>query len=604
MRVYTKFSLQLLAVVIMLSIGLQSAQPAQARATSSNDPATTWYVATTGYDGNTCLTPATPCLTINGAIIKASAGDFIRVAGGVYASGNENEVVLINKSIGLSGGWNATFMEQSEVSVIDGQDVRRGINVDTLINVSVTIENFTVQNGYHAFQGGGILNTGALTLNNSVITGNASKWMGGGIFNKSTLVINNTTIDGNVAGMEGSGGGGGGGIESEGNLTLNNSVVSNNILIGGFEGSGLNLSAATAIINNSTISANSGGDGSGIYTFVATVTFNNSTITNNQSYGFYNVAGQITLKNTLISGNASGGSGWDCFNDNNYPNGTILSQGYNLIGNGTICAFSPIQGDQVGTDVNPIDPLLGPLQDNGGPTLTQALLPHSPAIDAGSPLTPGTPDSNACPATDQRGVSRPQSTACDIGAYEQEPTFADVPFDYWAWQYVESISSAGITSGCGGGNYCPAQSVTRGQMAVFLLKGMYGKDYTPPDATGNVFNDIPADHMFAKWIEQLNAEGITGGCGGGSYCPNAPVTREQMAVFLLVAKYGSDHTPPPATGVFLDVPAANGFAPWIEQLAAEGITGGCGGGKFCPKQAVTRAQMAVFLQIAFSLTLP
>ncbi len=604
MYIYTKFSLRLLAILVMLSIGMQNTQPVLASPSSPSDPAATWFVATTGDDGNDCLAPATPCLTINAAIVKASAGDTIKVAGGVYASGNENEVVLIDKSIILSGGWNATYMEQSEVSVIDGQDARRGINVDTLANVSVTIENFTVQNGYHAIQGGGILNTGTLTLNNGVITGNASKWMGGGIFNKSTLIINNTTIDGNVAGMEGSGGGGGGGIESEGSLTLNNSVVSNNILIGGFLGSGLNLGGATAIINNSTISGNSGGDGSGIYAFVATVTFNNSTITNNQSLGFYNVAGQMTLKNTLIAGNASGGSGWDCFNDTNYPNGALLSQGYNLIGNGTICSFSPVQGDQVGTDANPIDPLLGPLQDNGGPTFTQALLPHSPAIDAGSPLTPGTPDSNACLSTDQRGSSRPQSSACDIGAYEKVPTFADVPFGYWAWQYVESISNAGITGGCGGGNYCPAQSVTRGQMAVFLLKGMYGKDYTPSDATGNVFNDIPANHMFAKWIEQLNAEGITGGCGGGNYCPNAPVTREQMAVFLLVAKYGSGHTPPPATGVFADVPATNGFAPWIEQLAAEGITGGCGSGKFCPKQAVTRAQMAIFLQIGFSLPLP
>jgi hypothetical protein len=96
-------------------------------------------------------------------------------------------------------------------------------------------------------------------------------------------------------------------------------------------------------------------------------------------------------------------------------------------------------------------------------------------------------------------------------------------------------------------------------------------------------------------------EGITGGCGGGNFCPNAPVTREQMAVFLLVAEHGTGYTPPPAAGLFSDVPASNGFAKWIEQLAAEGITGGCGGGKFCPKTSVTRAQMAVFLVAAFNL---
>jgi hypothetical protein len=74
-----------------------------------------------------------------------------------------------------------------------------------------------------------------------------------------------------------------------------------------------------------------------------------------------------------------------------------------------------------------------------------------------------------------------------------------------------------------------------------------------------------------------------------------------MAVFLLVAKHGTGYTPPVATGVFSDVPAANAYAPWIEQLAAEGITGGCGGGKYCPKLVVNRAQMAVFLVKAFSL---
>jgi hypothetical protein len=138
-------------------------------------------------------------------------------------------------------------------------------------------------------------------------------------------------------------------------------------------------------------------------------------------------------------------------------------------------------------------------------------------------------------------------------------------------------------------------------MAVFLLKAMYGAAYVPADATGTVFNDVPADNIFAKWIEQLAAEGITGGCGGGNYCPNTPVSREQMAVFLLVAEHGTGYTPPAATGVFNDIPADYPFAPWIEALAAEGITGGCGGGNFCPKTAVNRGQMAVFLVAAFDL---
>jgi peptide/nickel transport system substrate-binding protein len=185
--------------------------------------------------------------------------------------------------------------------------------------------------------------------------------------------------------------------------------------------------------------------------------------------------------------------------------------------------------------------------------------------------------------------------------YKDSPVFADVQANYWAWQFIERLSDAGITGGCGGGNYCPDGNVTRAQMSVFLLVAKHGTGYVPPDATGTVFNDVPASNGFAKWIEQLAAEGITGGCGGGNYCPNAPVTREQMAVFLLVAKYGNTYTPPAATGVFSDVPVGNGYARWIEALAAEGITGGCGGGKFCPKTVVNRAQMAVFLVTAFNL---
>jgi hypothetical protein len=117
-----------------------------------------------------------------------------------------------------------------------------------------------------------------------------------------------------------------------------------------------------------------------------------------------------------------------------------------------------------------------------------------------------------------------------------------------------------------------------------------------------MFTDVPASLSTADWIERLATEGITAGCGGGNYCPNASVTRAQMAVFLLRAEHGSAYTPPAATGtVFTDVPASLSTADWIEQLVAEGITSGCGGGNYCPGNAVTRAQMAVFLVRTFNL---
>ncbi len=225
------------------------------------------------------------------------------------------------------------------------------------------------------------------------------------------------------------------------------------------------------------------------------------------------------------------------------------------------------------------------------------LMADSPAIDSAN-------CANA-PADDFDGDLRPGGAGCDIGADEfSTQLFADVPSDYWARSWIETLYNAGITGGCGTNPliFCPDASVTRAQMAVFLERGMNGSAYNPPAATGTVFSDVPADYWAAAWIEQLFADGITAGCGANLYCPEDVVTRDQMAIFLLRAKHGSAYAPPPATGIFAEVPVDYWAAAWIEQLASEGITAGCGGGNYCPSQPVTRAQMAVFLVRTFNLT--
>lgn len=184
-------------------------------------------------------------------------------------------------------------------------------------------------------------------------------------------------------------------------------------------------------------------------------------------------------------------------------------------------------------------------------------------------------------------------------------TFADVTPTYFAWPFVEAIYARSITSGCGGDNYCPESTITRAEMAVFLLIAEHGPGYTPPPATGTVFNDVPAGSFAAAFIEQLAHEGVTTGCGGGSYCPGSPTTRDQMAVFLLLAKEGSSYAPPAcSTPTFNDVPCSSSFAPWVDELARRGVTGGCGGGNYCPSSSVTRGQMAVFLATTFGLPTP
>jgi hypothetical protein len=140
-------------------------------------------------------------------------------------------------------------------------------------------------------------------------------------------------------------------------------------------------------------------------------------------------------------------------------------------------------------------------------------------------------------------------------------------------------------------------------MAVFLMKSRLGAAEIPPPATGTVFADVPASNQFAPWIEQLAGFQITGGCGSGDYCPDNPVTRAQMAVFLLKAEHGSAYVPPACAGIFGDVTCPSQFANWIEQLSAAGITGGCGGGNYCPDSPNTRGQMATFLVKTFGLQL-
>ena len=178
--------------------------------------------------------------------------------------------------------------------------------------------------------------------------------------------------------------------------------------------------------------------------------------------------------------------------------------------------------------------------------------------------------------------------------------FSDVADGSLFDQLISQLVAGGITAGIGGGNYGPNNNVTRQQMAVFVLKAKYGICYTPPPCV-QVFDDVPCSSNFAVWVNQFAAEGITGGCGGNNYCPLNPVRRDQMAVFLLKGKYGSTFTPPPCTGVFGDVACPSTFAPWIELLAAENITGGCGGGNYCPLNNNTRGQMAAFIVKTFTL---
>ena len=186
------------------------------------------------------------------------------------------------------------------------------------------------------------------------------------------------------------------------------------------------------------------------------------------------------------------------------------------------------------------------------------------------------------------------------GAYFAD--FLDIPELDIFHRFVETIFRAGITAGCGVGNYCRNAPVRRDQMAVFLLKSKHGAAYAPPPCAG-IFPDTPCPGQFTDWIEELAAEQITGGCGGGDYCPGNPVTRGQMSAFLLKTEHGSAYAPPPCAGVFGDVACPSLFADWVERLYSESVTGGCSSSPllYCPAASVTRGQMAAFLVRTFQL---
>lgn len=256
---------------------------------------------------------------------------------------------------------------------------------------TLVIENsFVFANDANNGYGGGIY-AGSLStifITGSTVLGNTADSGGGGISNFGQLVINNSAISGNNGGD-----GEGGGVENRADLTINNSTFYNNYAIR--DGGGLwnGYSIANISITNSTFSANrTGDDGGGIFTN-SPMTLLNVTVVNNQaSDRGGGIGGSATVGNSIFANNLP----TNCQNH-------ATTQGHNLESANT-CGFNGT-GDIINTA-----PLLGPLQDNGGDTDTHALLNGSPAIDAGNTAS--------CPGTDQRGVPRPQSAACDIGSYE------------------------------------------------------------------------------------------------------------------------------------------------------------------------------------------
>jgi hypothetical protein len=118
-----------------------------------------------------------------------------------------------------------------------------------------------------------------------------------------------------------------------------------------------------------------------------------------------------------------------------------------------------------------------------------------------------------------------------------------------------------------------------------------------------MFSDVPASSPYCRWVEELVRRSVIGGCGGGRYCPDLAVTRETLAVYVLVVLDPSINPPACGTPIFNDLPATSPFCRWVEELARRGVVTGCGQGNYCPTLPVSREQMSVFLTVTFGLAL-
>jgi CSLREA domain-containing protein len=367
-------------------------------------------------------TGGTETITGPAAGVTLSAGGasrVIQVDSGVTAS---IAGLTITGGSGINGGGLANYGGTATLTncTVSGNTARNnGGGLYITSSGTTTLTNCTVSGNIADNNGGGLYvnNYGAATLTNCTVSGDTAGTNGGGLNSSGTLTLTNCTVSENSAKYDG------GGLNNEGTATLNSCTISNNSATT-FSGGGLYSSGGTLRLTNCTVSGNTAGSGGGgLYVNNnGTLTLTNCTVTENSAKyygGGIDTNAQTTLGNTIVAGNTSPGgpynsvSGPDVYSGNSGSD-SFTSQGTNLIGK-TDGSSGWVASDLTGTIAAPLDAMLGPIGNYGGPTQTLGLLPGSPAIDAGNnALVP------SGVTTDQRGTGDPRivNGTVDIGAFE------------------------------------------------------------------------------------------------------------------------------------------------------------------------------------------
>jgi hypothetical protein len=479
-------------------------------------------------------------ITFDGTAFPSNTQTTITLTGGpLELKGNVTIAGPGAGQVAVSGG-NATTVfkvDAGAIAEIDGLTITDGLasigvgisgvagggvyNAGTLaLQNDVITGNSSPANA--AGSGAGIYNTGALTLQSDAITFNScTNRDGAGFFNEQgTVTVTDCTIAHNVVNTSGLGGG----FFSHGNLTVIDSTISDNSSDG--DGGGGEISVSAAIIN-STISDNSAhNDGGGLSVLHDNVTITNSTIADNSSSfgtgGVFN-QGNVTLSSTIVAGNTGGDWGQIA---------AATSSINNLVGDGTNTGLTNgIKGNIVGDSMNPVDPLLGPLADNGGPTQTMALLPGSPAIDAAGTTVPNNPLTGQPLTTDQRGTgfSRFVGSAIDIGAFEFAPVIVSAPTVIFGQDGLVTVSVSepdGIgdlsLSVSSGGTFTHTLTAADNGSFTFdvglLNTGTYGlhAEFTPTGASTSIMGDssltvLSFSQATQNLLDQVNTDGLAPG---------------------------------------------------------------------------------------------